>query len=554
MGQLLFNPAFGFSGTAPSVTYQITNSIAQTASNTYTATVTKPSPPVATNQASTGNFGAFQNRFLDFNTVTLVDAQGDPSGPITLADKGTYSVQSGDGVQLTFHSTGCDAGVMPAVTYRVTDAYGQTDDALYTATVTRPAGPAAGTLATTGIGTHQQTATPVLPTCGGTVKLLTAGGTPTTSVVRTEGTYTVVPASGVITFAPQPGFLGTPTTPLAYRLTDSYAQSDDSTYAVTVTEPAPPTAPAVTSTGPADTKQSKHVTVPSGGSVRLLDTVGHVTKKVVVSGQGTYATTAGVITFTPLAGFVGLADATRYQLADSYGQTAISTYRATVTKALVQPGFAHLKAPRLVKSATSVPATCSLSVGRVAECSVTAYATVNGHWVKAGTGSVTVQAAKGRTTLTVPVTLNRTGRQLAARTHGVKLTLTATLDQVSITKLHHARTSTRAVAPTVRLRPIYFSSGSAVVGSADRAYLLSLRPLLADVRSISCTGFTDSRSTIGSNVDLAKRRAQNVCAILTSGLGINLTTLSRGELKPSHSNATASGRALNRRAQITLHY
>jgi outer membrane protein OmpA-like peptidoglycan-associated protein len=71
---------------------------------------------------------------------------------------------------------------------------------------------------------------------------------------------------------------------------------------------------------------------------------------------------------------------------------------------------------------------------------------------------------------------------------------------------------------------------------------------------VSCAGFTDARSTTDSNAGLGKQRAEAVCSILTSGKDVTVSTVSHGEQKPSHSNKTAHGRALNRRAEITLKY
>ena len=58
-GGLLFYPYSGISGTAPTVTYTITNAAMESASNTYTATVTKPPPPTASPLSSTRSGGPY---------------------------------------------------------------------------------------------------------------------------------------------------------------------------------------------------------------------------------------------------------------------------------------------------------------------------------------------------------------------------------------------------------------------------------------------------------------------------------------------------------------
>lgn len=139
------------------------------------------------------------------------------------------------------------------------------------------------------------------------------------------------PATGIVVFTPVFGFAGTPPT-VDYRVTDRYGQTGDGTYAPAVVPPAPPAAPAETSTGVGTTPQRAGVTVPTGGSVTLLDTDGDPATSVTIPGQGTYTVdpATGTLTFTPAPGFTGTVAPVTYRVTDAYGQSTDGSYTATV--------------------------------------------------------------------------------------------------------------------------------------------------------------------------------------------------------------------------------
>lgn len=71
---------------------------------------------------------------------------------------------------------------------------------------------------------------------------------------------------------------------------------------------------------------------------------------------------------------------------------------------------------------------------------------------------------------------------------------------------------------------------------------------------INVAGYTDSTGSAAYNQRLSERRAQAVADYLSQG-GIaasRITTVGYGERQPVASNATESGRAQNRRVEITL--
>ena len=72
--------------------------------------------------------------------------------------------------------------------------------------------------------------------------------------------------------------------------------------------------------------------------------------------------------------------------------------------------------------------------------------------------------------------------------------------------------------------------------------------------TIEIVGFTDSTGSRQYNMDLSQRRAQSVATYLTAqGVdGSRLSTRGAGPDQPIASNATADGRAQNRRVEVNL--
>jgi CshA-type fibril repeat protein len=277
-------------------------------------------------------------------------------------------------------------------------------------------GPTASAVTSTGTGTASQSPTITVPD-GGSLRLLDADSNPVTSLVVTgEGTYTVDTTTNVISFAPASSFHGT-ATPVNYRLTDSSSRTSDSTYTPTVTLPAAPTLTPITSSGGFGATQTKPVSVPDGDSLHLLSGATPVTTLAVV-GQGTYSVnpTTGVVTFTPVAAFIGQANSVTLRLTDAYGQYSDAAFTATVLGNAPQ-AVASVTAPavmKIVTQAQAMPAVCKLTVRKVGHCDITlVYRNSIGSYV-VGTGSVSSTQAGGTAgQLITQVTLNATGHYLA---------------------------------------------------------------------------------------------------------------------------------------------
>ena len=71
---------------------------------------------------------------------------------------------------------------------------------------------------------------------------------------------------------------------------------------------------------------------------------------------------------------------------------------------------------------------------------------------------------------------------------------------------------------------------------------------------IEVAGHTDSDGSVEYNQALSERRAESVAAYLRGQqvMGQRIITLGQGELRPVASNATAAGKAANRRVELTL--
>ena len=282
-----FTPEMSFSGTAPALTYVITDSLGKKAFSTYTAAVTPPTPPSATPQSKT----VLSGEKVDFTPIigsgSLATAgSGDLIAPLTClitrnqggavtgctatlttAD-GFWSLNAATSVVSYFSNTGSSAGSKISIEYRVTDALGQT--AISTLSPIVPLPPVANpdqssgpmdTPQTLGVlgndvasaGTFVASQTKlcdtiqVAPDCDST-----------TVEIDEQGTFTIA-NTGVVTFTPAASFSGE-VDMVFYIVVDSLGQKASATISVEVdpavlnvqVQPAPGPGPAPgPATGPA---------------------------------------------------------------------------------------------------------------------------------------------------------------------------------------------------------------------------------------------------------------------------------------------------------------
>ena len=115
----------------------------------------------------------------------------------------------------------------------------------------------------------------------------------------------------------------------------------------------------------------------------------------------------------------------------------------------------------------------------------------------------------------------------------------------------------RRLSRRIVLRGVSFEFGSAKLTPAGEDLLdAAAEELLADADTrVDVVGHTDSVGSDDDNLELSQGRAQAARDHLVSR-GVDASRLSvrgRGESDPAASNATAQGRAQNRRVELLVH-
>jgi uncharacterized repeat protein (TIGR02059 family) len=370
-GVISFTPDTNWSGTAPAVTYQVTDSTNQKTSATYTPTVYPK--PTASNDTSSGAYDTNQvmspftnDGFADSapvvaSTLKLCGSTQTPNNctqtSLTVAGEGTYTVNANGTV--TFDPLPTFRGTATAITYQARDTLGQYVDATITPTVTAPTAPVAtaqtlsvlrnGTATYTSItGTSGLATGTQLQTTGATATCLYVPSTTTCDAdnvisIAGEGVFTLNPATGVVTFVADSNAVAGSQTVITYRVTDITGQTATST--LTPVVPPAPAAVADTSAGNYDTNQTLNILsndTPGDASAPLVASTVKLCASgqspnncnattVSVANQGTYTVNSdGSVTFDPLPTFSGTATAVTYQVADSLGQVTSATITPTV--------------------------------------------------------------------------------------------------------------------------------------------------------------------------------------------------------------------------------
>lgn len=117
-----------------------------------------------------------------------------------------------------------------------------------------------------------------------------------------------------------------------------------------------------------------------------------------------------------------------------------------------------------------------------------------------------------------------------------------------------------SIRPNITLENItartLFDFNKSTIRSEGKAVLDVLAKKILAIASSTAvvTGYTDNKGSEQYNLALGSRRANAVKAyLITKGVDSNrITTESRGEANPIASNATAAGRAKNRRVEIKI--
>ncbi len=170
-----------------------------------------------------------------------------------------------------------------------------------------------------------------------TVKILGTANSGDPLVVAGEGTWSINPATGAITFTPQPGFTGNPT-PIRYSVKDVNGYASNLA-TLTITYFVGPTA--------VDDAAVTDVNVAVSGNVLTNDVAGSAainpaTLTFVPGTEPNPATVGtfvldpltGIVTFTPVNGFVGVATID-YRVCDANGLCDVATITVTVVAGAV---------------------------------------------------------------------------------------------------------------------------------------------------------------------------------------------------------------------------
>ncbi len=213
----------------------------------------------------------------------------------------------------------------------------------------------------------------------------------------------------------------------------------------------------------------------------------------------------------------------------------------------------HVGLPAVAPAGRSIKVGCRLATGTIAKCSVTLTTPggiVVGHAVRVFHGSH--QRRHGK----VEVVLTAKGRELASRPGGVRIVATVAVVPVGGSSALVAKQTVHVVSSRVDVTPgaLQFESGSAMLLPSGRSYLQGLIGQLKGVRRVVATGYTDSLGSAASNYRLGLARADAVCAFISHGAHVACLAVAYGESHPRATNATAAGRALNRRVELQLTY
>ena len=233
-----------------------------------------------------------------------------------------------------------------------------------------------------------------------------------------------------------------------------------------------------------------------------------------------------------------------------FGPPAQASWRVTQGAAGSQPSV-HL--PAVAVAARRLPVSCRLGSGLIARCTVTL---VGPGGVVLGRGQAGFRTGHQPRRAVVSVTLTGKGRLLAARPGGVRVVATATVLPAGASMPLVARHAVHVVAPSVDVTPgaLQFQTGSAALLPGGIAYLRRLVPQLAGARTVLASGYTDNLGTPAWNYQLGLDRAQAVCTFIEQHVRVGCTARSFGETHPVATNATAAGRAINRRVELRVTY
>jgi outer membrane protein OmpA-like peptidoglycan-associated protein len=233
--------------------------------------------------------------------------------------------------------------------------------------------------------------------------------------------------------------------------------------------------------------------------------------------------------------------------------TTTTTTPATTTATTTAPEVPHPTSLHAVLGSSSMltgaqlVAGCETDQPSITTCTVSV----------AGTSATAIVGHRGERSATVRVALgaamlHRVQRSLS----GVSVRAAFTATGYGTTQVLRASAATRLLTARVHLvPPTHFAAGSASLNAATRRYLTHVAHALGHARRVTCVGYTSTGVNANSAYrrDISRRRAAAACAQLrTAGLRSRFAIVAGGSSHPLASNASARGRARNRRFELTI--
>lgn len=224
--------------------------------------------------------------------------------------------------------------------------------------------------------------------------------------------------------------------------------------------------------------------------------------------------------------------------AATYGAPAAGTQPAPVS---APTRLARLRAGRVSLFGRSGARTrCVVENGTVGAC--TARLVAGGRRI--ATGRTT---GANRRAHDVPLRLTRYGKALLGRRLGG---VRATLELRSGTLRATARTRAMLKVERVTTPPGSWTAGETGLSPRGERFVRSLRSRLVRVAAIRCDGHAADRAPGLTSVLISRARAATLCAALD--VTAPQTVVGHGDTEPIASNASESGRATNRRVEVTI--
>ena len=464
---------------------------------------------------------------IDASTVQLLDPNNGNAEvtTLTVANEGTWTVNTtGTGAtstaDVTFTPLPSFSGTPTPVQYVVSDTAGGTSSPGSITVTYAGGGPAAandedlnnarGSNVTIDVVGNDSTGAAGRTLDPTSVRLLDPnnGNNPvTTLTVAGQGTWSVDATTGQVTFDPVDGFLGDPT-PVEYTVADNQGDiSNPATITVTYVDARPVAADDESRDNVPGTDVSINVLandLPDGtldpATLTLVNATGNaVENPLVVPGEGTWTIdrTAGTITFSPEDGFTGDPTPVRYVVSD--GSTFSTPATITITYASDEEEEEGIVPPEVVETVTAILED------------------------------------------DLQVTVDRQSALFGDIARGARDRLDALRCVADLNAI-------------VASNPILFDTDSAVIKPQSAGALNEIAAVLGrcDAGPIEIGGHTDSRASDAYNLDLSQRRVESVRRALAAR-GVDAGTLvarGYGESRPIADNATAEGRARNRRVEF----